>query len=177
VIDSIRRVIETAFEDRSGEVSHETRDAFTEFKRELNEGRVRAAESDNSSITGWRVNEWVKKGILLGFRISGIVDYSIDTHKPPWFHKGSYPVKHLTRRWRSHRPRRLNRSGWCLSRPWSNLHAADVHQRRCLGRFGNDGRFTRAHRQLRPDWLAVPYLGRVADRRCSRAGECHARHC
>lgn len=96
MIDSIRRAIETAFEDKSGEVRHETRNAFSEFKRELNEGRVRAAEPDGASATGWRVNEWVKKGILLGFRISGIVDYSIDTHKQPWFDKGSYPVKHVT---------------------------------------------------------------------------------
>ena len=34
----------------------------------LNEGRVRAAEPDPGSPTGWKVNAWVKKGILLGFR-------------------------------------------------------------------------------------------------------------
>ena len=48
--------------------------AFAEFKAGLNEGRIRAAEPDSSSPTGWRVNAWVKKGILLGFRLGRIVD-------------------------------------------------------------------------------------------------------
>ena len=47
--------------------------AFDEFKAALNEGRVRAAEPDANSPSGWRVNGWVKKGILLGFRIGRIV--------------------------------------------------------------------------------------------------------
>src|SRR5439155_449859 len=49
-------------------------DAFDEFKAALNEGRIRAAEPDPSSPTGWKVNAWVKKGILLGFRIGRIVE-------------------------------------------------------------------------------------------------------
>lgn len=47
--------------------------AFDEFKAALNEGRVRAAEPDASSPSGWKVNAWVKQGILLGFRIGRIV--------------------------------------------------------------------------------------------------------
>ncbi len=47
--------------------------AFDELKAALNEGRVRAAEPDPTSPTGWKVNTWVKKGILLGFRIGRIV--------------------------------------------------------------------------------------------------------
>ncbi len=34
----------------------------------LNKGEVRAAEPDVSAVGGWRVNSWVKQGILLGFR-------------------------------------------------------------------------------------------------------------
>lgn len=48
--------------------------AFDELKSALNEGRVRAAEPDPASPTGWKVNTWVKKGILLGFRIGRIVE-------------------------------------------------------------------------------------------------------
>jgi len=48
--------------------------AFDELKAALNEGRVRAAEPDPSSPMGWKVNAWVKKGILLGFRIGRIVE-------------------------------------------------------------------------------------------------------
>ncbi len=47
--------------------------AFEEFKAALNQGRVRAAEPDPSLPSGWRANAWVKKGILLGFRIGRIV--------------------------------------------------------------------------------------------------------
>jgi 2,3,4,5-tetrahydropyridine-2-carboxylate N-succinyltransferase len=48
--------------------------AFDELKAALNEGRVRAAEPDPTSPTGWKVNTWVKKGILLGFRIGRIAE-------------------------------------------------------------------------------------------------------
>jgi 2,3,4,5-tetrahydropyridine-2-carboxylate N-succinyltransferase len=48
--------------------------AFDELKAGLNEGRIRAAEPDPGSPTGWKVNAWVKKGILLGFRIGRIVE-------------------------------------------------------------------------------------------------------
>ena len=41
-------------------------------------GEVRAAEPDASSPIGWRVNTWVKQGILLGFRFGDIVDVSMD---------------------------------------------------------------------------------------------------
>ncbi|GIV07495.1 MAG: 2,3,4,5-tetrahydropyridine-2,6-dicarboxylate N-succinyltransferase [Fimbriimonadales bacterium] len=35
----------------------------------LERGEARAAEPDPNSPTGWRVNQWVKEGILLGFRL------------------------------------------------------------------------------------------------------------
>src|ERR1700733_9253993 len=44
-------------------------DAFLELRSALNAGRVRAAEPDPASSLGWRVNPWVKQGILLGFRL------------------------------------------------------------------------------------------------------------
>jgi 2,3,4,5-tetrahydropyridine-2-carboxylate N-succinyltransferase len=52
--------------------------AFDEFKTALNEGRVRAAEPDASSPSGWRVNGWVKKGILLGFRLGRVVQMGVE---------------------------------------------------------------------------------------------------
>ena len=66
---------------------------FNRFKEALNKGEIRAAEPDSSSATGWRVNAWVKKGILVGFRMGVIVDCSIDTERQPWFDKSTYPVK------------------------------------------------------------------------------------
>ena len=41
----------------------------------LEAGEVRAAEPDPAAPGGWRVNAWVKVGILLGFRIPGMRDY------------------------------------------------------------------------------------------------------
>ena len=69
---------------------------FAAFKAELNHGHIRAAEPDPASPTGWRVNTWVKKGILLGFRMGGIVDMSIDEERMPFFDKSTYPVKHFS---------------------------------------------------------------------------------
>ena len=69
---------------------------FAAFKAALNDGRVRAAEPCPSTRTGWRVNAWVKKGILLGFRMGGIMDMSVDPVRQPFFDKSTYPVKHFT---------------------------------------------------------------------------------
>jgi 2,3,4,5-tetrahydropyridine-2-carboxylate N-succinyltransferase len=66
---------------------------FAAFKAALNEGRARAAEPDPASPTGWKVNQWVKKGILLGFRMGGVIDMSIDRSRQPYFDKSTYPVK------------------------------------------------------------------------------------
>lgn len=44
-------------------------EAFLELRAALEAGVLRAAEPDASSATGWRVNAWVKQGILLGFRL------------------------------------------------------------------------------------------------------------
>ena len=69
---------------------------FAAFKGALNAGQVRAAEPDASSPTGWRVNAWVKKGILLGFRMGGVIDMSLDESRLPFFDKSTYPLKHFT---------------------------------------------------------------------------------
>jgi 2,3,4,5-tetrahydropyridine-2-carboxylate N-succinyltransferase len=69
---------------------------FADFKAALNEGRVRPAEPCPESPTGWRVNTWVKKGILLGFRMGGVVEMSVDRDRMPFFDKSTYPVKRFT---------------------------------------------------------------------------------
>jgi 2,3,4,5-tetrahydropyridine-2,6-dicarboxylate N-succinyltransferase len=49
----------------------EARKTFIEFRTELTQGKIRAAEK----ISGrWVVNAWVKQGILLGFRLGGLAD-------------------------------------------------------------------------------------------------------
>jgi 2,3,4,5-tetrahydropyridine-2-carboxylate N-succinyltransferase len=70
----LRTQIEELYSRESKEFGDEYFRAFDEFKAALNDGRVRAAEPDASSPSGWRVNGWVKKGILLGFRLGRVVE-------------------------------------------------------------------------------------------------------
>ncbi len=69
------------------------RDAFVRLRAALSAGEVRAAEPDASSPSGWRVNTWVKQGILLGFRFGDVVDMSGDHGKWPFFDKDTMPLK------------------------------------------------------------------------------------
>src|SRR5271170_2229047 len=48
-------------------------DAFMALREALEKGLVRAAEPDGDAPFGWRVNGWVKQGILLGFRLGVLV--------------------------------------------------------------------------------------------------------
>jgi 2,3,4,5-tetrahydropyridine-2-carboxylate N-succinyltransferase len=49
---------------------------FQRLRIALEEGTLRAAEPDPAAPTGWRVNPWVKRGILLGFRIGKLAEMS-----------------------------------------------------------------------------------------------------
>ncbi len=87
--------IEQLFDFPPPQYTEEHRRTFESFKDALNRGEVRAAEPDPASKTGWRVNTWVKKGILLGFRMGKVVDMSIDRLRQPFFDKDTYPPKAL----------------------------------------------------------------------------------
>jgi len=69
------------------------RTVFAQLRGLLSSGKVRAAEPDGSAPTGWRVNAWVKQGILLGFRHGAIVDMSADHGRWPFFDKDTMPLK------------------------------------------------------------------------------------
>jgi 2,3,4,5-tetrahydropyridine-2-carboxylate N-succinyltransferase len=87
--------IEALFDEKPAKYTEEHFQLFQTFKNDLNSGVARAAEPDASTPIGWRVNGWVKKGILLGFRMGNIVDMSVDASRLPFFDKATYPVKHL----------------------------------------------------------------------------------
>jgi 2,3,4,5-tetrahydropyridine-2,6-dicarboxylate N-succinyltransferase len=74
--------IEHLFDDPPAQYTDEHFRLFSEFKEALNRGEVRAAEPNAASQTGWRVNSWVKKGILLGFRMGAVVDMSAHSAGP-----------------------------------------------------------------------------------------------
>ena len=88
--------IEKLFDEPPANYNAAHFELFREFKGALNRGEVRAAEPDGDSPTGWRVNAWVKKGILLGFRMGAVVDMSIDSARQPFLDKSTYPPRTMT---------------------------------------------------------------------------------
>lgn len=69
------------------------RDAAAALRVALSAGEVRAAEPDAEAPTGWRVNAWVKRGILLAFRFGDAVDMSADHGRWPFFDKDTLPLR------------------------------------------------------------------------------------
>jgi 2,3,4,5-tetrahydropyridine-2-carboxylate N-succinyltransferase len=69
------------------------RAVFAQLRDALSTGQVRAAEPDASSPLGWRVNLWVKQGILLGFRFGDMIDASMDHGRLPFYDKDTLPLK------------------------------------------------------------------------------------
>jgi 2,3,4,5-tetrahydropyridine-2-carboxylate N-succinyltransferase len=68
-------------------------DAFLELRSALSEGRVRAAEPDPETSLGWRVNAWVKQGILLGFRLGTLEKMGGDEFS--FVDKNTYPARRI----------------------------------------------------------------------------------
>jgi len=87
--------IERLFHEQPEVYTEEHFRIFRRFKEGLNEGRIRAAEPDPSSPSGWRVNAWVKKGILLGFRMGAMVGMGSGAADQPLFDKATWPLKRL----------------------------------------------------------------------------------
>ena len=89
--------IEELFDHPPEKYSEEHRTLFQQFKNALNSGAARAAEPDVALRTGWRVNAWVKKGILLGFRMGSIIEMGPYPTAQPFLDKSTYPVKTIHR--------------------------------------------------------------------------------
>lgn len=67
--------------------------AFRELRAALEAGEIRAAEPDRACATGWRVNPWVKRGILLGFRLGQLEESGTDLS---FVDKNTFPVRRFT---------------------------------------------------------------------------------
>ncbi|MGH9665470.1 MAG: 2,3,4,5-tetrahydropyridine-2,6-dicarboxylate N-succinyltransferase [Bryobacteraceae bacterium] len=89
----MRAEIEKLFDEKPAIYSEDHFRLFQRFKEALNRGGIRSAEPDSTAASGWRVNAWVKKGILLGFRMGAIVDMSVNPARQPFLDKATYPVK------------------------------------------------------------------------------------
>src|SRR5215211_6182355 len=90
---SLQSTISELFEQGGAASREAARGAFFELREALSAGRVRSAEPDPASPTGWRVNVWVKQGILLGFRFGDVVDMGVARGRWPFFDKDTMPLK------------------------------------------------------------------------------------
>ncbi|MBI3895454.1 MAG: 2,3,4,5-tetrahydropyridine-2,6-dicarboxylate N-succinyltransferase [Acidobacteria bacterium] len=87
--------IERLYYQKTDDYGQEFFDAFHELKQGLNDGSIRAAVPDAASVTsGWKVNSWVKMGILLGFRIGELENMSPDNNFP-FYDKHTFPLKKI----------------------------------------------------------------------------------
>ena len=77
-MSNLQSVIEAAFDARdtiSTATTGEVRDAVTAALNLLDSGAARVAEPDGEG--GWKVNQWLKKAVLLSFRLNdnGVMEY------------------------------------------------------------------------------------------------------
>jgi len=90
----MRERIEALAAREAGDYSAEDFALFAEFKNALNRGAIRAAERDSDGK--WHPNAWVKRGILLGFRMGMIVDMSPADGSLRFLDKDTYPIHSFT---------------------------------------------------------------------------------
>ena len=86
----MRERIERVFAAGAAADRTEARSVFAELQQALGAGEVRAAQPDAAQPSGWRVNAWVKQGILLGFRFGDLVEMSAGL---PFYDKDTMPLK------------------------------------------------------------------------------------
>ena len=91
---SLREQIEELASRDGHDYSDQDFALFNEFKTALNRGEIRAAERDADGK--WSTNAWVKRGILLGFRMGAIVDMSPPDRSLQFLDKDTYPIHSFT---------------------------------------------------------------------------------
>lgn len=74
--------------------NHEAEATFRELLCGLEAGELRSAQPDDSAL-GWRVNPWIKRGILLGFRLGSLVEMG-SSKVLSFVDKGTYPARHFS---------------------------------------------------------------------------------
>jgi len=94
-----KRIDALAAAPAGASVSPDARDAVDDLLDALERGIVRAAERDRGGGE-WRAVPWVKRGILLGFRVGSMIDMSPGASKDGsglhFFDKDTYPPRALT---------------------------------------------------------------------------------
>jgi 2,3,4,5-tetrahydropyridine-2-carboxylate N-succinyltransferase len=92
-MDDLQSTIERLYAAGAEAVNDpDARPSFERFRDALTAGTIRAANKVDKT---WHTNAWVKKGILLGFRIGGLVA-SGDPNVLQFVDKGTYPIRRFT---------------------------------------------------------------------------------
>ena len=90
----LQKTIETHFAAGSAAVGDPAAmSAFLALRTALENGEIRSASPDTGAPTGWRVNAWVKQGILLGFRL-GVLE-ALPSGGLSFIDKHTYPIQHF----------------------------------------------------------------------------------
>jgi 2,3,4,5-tetrahydropyridine-2-carboxylate N-succinyltransferase len=93
-ISQLQKMVERHFAAGPGAVGDPAAmTAFFALRAAIEAGEVRAASPDPDSPTGWRVNAWVKQGILLGFRLGVLEEFPAAGLS--FVDKNTYPVRHF----------------------------------------------------------------------------------
>ncbi|HEU5340348.1 2,3,4,5-tetrahydropyridine-2,6-dicarboxylate N-succinyltransferase [Edaphobacter sp.] len=96
VKDTLEKRIEHWFEQGAAAVGNKDAEAaFLELRAALEAGTLRSAEPDASLPLGWRVNAWVKRGILLGFRLGQMTEMGCG-ESLSFVDKATYPARRFT---------------------------------------------------------------------------------
>ena len=89
-MSSLKSSIETLFAQPDAQREPDARKIFLEFRDQLTQGKIRAAEKIDGK---WRVNAWVKQGILLGFRLGALADMTAGLS---FIDKDTFPARQFT---------------------------------------------------------------------------------
>jgi 2,3,4,5-tetrahydropyridine-2-carboxylate N-succinyltransferase len=97
--DKLQQSIEHWFSLGSEAIgNHDAKKAFEQLREALEAGTLRSAEPDASQPTSWRVNAWVKRGILLGFRLGRLLELGFGESGLSFVDKSTYPARRFTPR-------------------------------------------------------------------------------
>src|SRR5437879_3378891 len=88
---SLREQVEELASRDVDSYSHEDVALFNDFKVALNRGEIRAAERDANGK--WQTNAWVKRGVLLGFRMGSIIEMTPSGAPLQFLDKNTYPIR------------------------------------------------------------------------------------
>src|SRR5205823_3430689 len=89
-MEQLRWEIERLFSTADIERTPATLATFQQFRDALTAGKIRAAEKHDGN---WRVNAWVKQGILLGFRLGELSESG--SGALTFVDKDTFPPRHL----------------------------------------------------------------------------------